>query len=241
MTAALQTLLELQDQDIAIDQLAHRRDHLEARAQYDAVLVEAKQIMPQHAVLTKRLATITAEEKRLDDEAQSQRDKAERVNTKLYSGTVSATKELQALQVDFDAIRAHISTLEDHELEIMDKREAVEAELQPVNDRLDTLQREVQRCQAAIAAGESEIEAALISARARRDEIAAMISPVLVTDYETRRAQNKGQGAARLLGDTCQGCRLSVPATELDSMRMDTSDTPWYCDNCGAILVITPA
>ena len=51
-------------------------------------------------------------------------------------------------------------------------------------------------------------------------------------------AQESRQDVARLIGDTCQACRLSIPATEVDAIRHDTTGTAWYCDNCAAILVI---
>jgi hypothetical protein len=52
--------------------------------------------------------------------------------------------------------------------------------------------------------------------------------------------QAKGIGIARLVGNTCQGCRLTIPATEVDRIRKAGPDDPVFqCDNCGAILVPT--
>jgi predicted nucleic acid-binding Zn-ribbon protein len=42
------------------------------------------------------------------------------------------------------------------------------------------------------------------------------------------------------VGNTCQACRLSIPAIEADGMRHDETDKRYYCDNCGAILVVEP-
>jgi len=42
---------------------------------------------------------------------------------------------------------------------------------------------------------------------------------------------------ARLVGFTCQGCHLSIPATEVDRIRKEGDGALAYCDNCGAILV----
>ena len=45
---------------------------------------------------------------------------------------------------------------------------------------------------------------------------------------------------ARLVGNTCQGCRLTIPATEVDRIRKAGPDGDVaHCDNCGAILVPT--
>ena len=238
MNEALLALLEVQDHDIAIDQLLHRRDHLPCRAELAAALAEAKTLMPQFQSLTAKRSQIAQEEKRIDDEVQTLRAKAERVNTKLYSGTVTASKELQALQSDLDSIRAHIATLEEAELDQMQLSENADDALMPVQTRLDALQAEVQRSQAAIVDGEAEVDGLLVTERANRAAVAAVVGPELLQDYEGRKAQNRGQGAARLVHGTCQACRLTIPATEVDAIRHDDSGRVWYCDNCSAILVV---
>lgn len=240
MSEEFTALLVVQDHDIAIAQLVHRREHLPARAARTAAIDEAKGLLPQHAALLQRRDGIAKEERRIDDEVQLQRAKADDVNTKLYSGTVTASKELQALQADLDSIRAHIGTLEDAELEQMQLREEVEAEIGPIETRLAQLQAAVQTAEQEIADGEREVDSLLGAERARRSEAADKIAPGLLSDYEKRRDQNRGQGAARLIGDTCQACRLSIPATEVDAIVHDTTGAAWYCDNCGAILVASP-
>ena len=59
----------------------------------------------------------------------------------------------------------------------------------------------------------------------------------LVADYQRRRAQNKGAGAARLVGTSCGACHLSIPSTEAEQIRKAAGAIVAYCDNCGAILV----
>ena len=56
-------------------------------------------------------------------------------------------------------------------------------------------------------------------------------------DYERRRAQNRGAGAARLVGTTCQACHLTIPSTEAEQIRRAAGSVVAYCDNCAAILV----
>ena len=69
------------------------------------------------------------------------------------------------------------------------------------------------------------------------DRHAGAIPEELVRDYEKRRAQNKGAGAARLVGTTCQACHLSIPSTEAERIRRGAGEIVAYCDNCSAILV----
>jgi len=60
----------------------------------------------------------------------------------------------------------------------------------------------------------------------------------VVALYERCRANSPSKaGAARLVGHTCQGCHLTIPATEVDALRKAPPGTIAHCDNCGAILV----
>src|ERR671923_243800 len=71
--------------------------------------------------------------------------------------------------------------------------------------------------------------------RAARDGIATTIDVSLLEDYEACRARARGMGAARLNGNTCQGCHLSIPSVEAERIRKSPPGTVAHCDNCGCI------
>jgi predicted nucleic acid-binding Zn-ribbon protein len=237
MTSPLQALLALQEQDLAIDQLRYRRGALPERSQLTATIDEAKQLIPKQGELRTRRDEVVREEQRLEHEIASLRERARDAEAKLFSGAVASPRELQALQADVDQLKQQASRLEDDELECMGRRESLEGELDPLEARLGELRAAVDLLQRAIETAEHEIDAEIEQAIAERATRAGVIDAALLADYETRRARNRGHGAAQLVGDTCQACRLSIPATEVDEIRHDDSGKIWYCDNCGAILV----
>ena len=100
-----------------------------------------------------------ADEKRLDDEAQSVGAHVTEVDQKLYSGTVSSPRELQAMQADLDMLKRQQRDLEDRELEVMEQRETLDTEIAKAEGEREQLGAEVARLQAAIAAVEAEIDA----------------------------------------------------------------------------------
>jgi uncharacterized protein len=238
MPEPLQQLLLVQERDLALDVLRHRRDHLPERAELDGALAEARTLIPRQQRLREDRDAQEREEKRLDHEIETVRAKAAEVDAKLYSGTVTSPRELQAMQADLEQLRHHVTRLEDDELEHMAAREAVESELNPVEARLQELRARVGVLQETIAAAEREIDAEITQEQDARGALAAEVPERLLSDYEARRRRSASQqGAARLVGNTCQACRLSIPATEVDQIRHDDTDRVWYCDNCGAILV----
>lgn len=234
---SLEPLLALQAHDTTIDRLRHRWETLAQRAALE-------QIETDLAVQRQLLATaagardgVRREEQRLDDDAQSTESKAVEVERRLYSGEISSPRELQAMQSDVVQLRKHRSSLEDRELVVMEKREALDAEVSQLEQSIATLDARQAELRAALAAEETEISDQLTIEQAARGEVAKGISTELLADYERCRARARGMGAARLVGDTCQGCHLSIPATEVDRMRKMADGTFAHCDNCGCILV----
>ena len=59
----------------------------------------------------------------------------------------------------------------------------------------------------------------------------------LIARYEQLRKKLGGTGAARLVGGSCGGCHLQLPAMELDRVKKAPPDAVIYCDQCGRILV----
>jgi predicted nucleic acid-binding Zn-ribbon protein len=141
------------------------------------------------------------------------------------------------MQADVEQLQRHQRDVENRELEIMEQREPLDAELGELAAELEKVAGELAATRAALAAAEGEIGAEVAVERAARDEIAGGLDPALVADYERRRARSQGVGAARLVGSTCQGCHLSIPSTEVERIRRAPEGSVAYCDNCGCILV----
>jgi predicted nucleic acid-binding Zn-ribbon protein len=72
---------------------------------------------------------VLTDERRLDDEASSLESRASEVESKMYSGTVSSPRELQAMQADVESLKRHRSEIEDQELEVMERREQLDQDL----------------------------------------------------------------------------------------------------------------
>ena len=188
-------------------------------------------------MLTAQRDELAREEQKLDDEAKSLREKAKAVDKKMYSGEISSPKELQSMQADIDQMLKRGETLDTTELELMEQREPLDASLVELDARRAALLAESTDVRGLLAAAEQEIEAEAAIEHTARVGIAAELDAALLDDYERVRARNGGAGAARLVGFTCQGCHLTIPATEVALIKKSPDGTISHCDNCGAILV----
>ncbi|TML61491.1 MAG: hypothetical protein E6G17_09465 [Actinobacteria bacterium] len=231
------TLLRVQERDTAIDQLRHRRDALPERTSLAAVEAERTAVESQLVDVTARRDEVARAQSRLEDEVESMDSKAGEVERKLYSGSVSAPRELQAMQADVESIKRHKSAVEDQLLELMERREPLDAEvarLEAERARLDAAAAELV---GAIVEAEVTIDVELEDEQREREQLVAAAPDDLVALYEELRVKLGGVGVAALVGDRCGGCHLKLPATELARIKREPPDDVLRCDQCGRILV----
>jgi predicted nucleic acid-binding Zn-ribbon protein len=235
--ASFDDLLALQNHDSAVDRLRHRRATLPERADLESRKAAYDGLERRRAEVTERRDAELREERRLDDEVRGLEAKAKAEDSRMYSGTVSSPRELQAMQADIDQLRRQAAEREDEELEVMVRREALDAEVAELEAAQASLVSEMQTLMAAIEKQESEIAAELAVEEEGRAALAPSIPEATMRLYEQIRAGNRGVGAARLVGMNCQACHLALPATEVDRIRHLPPDELARCEHCGAILV----
>ena len=235
---ALETLLSVQEHDTVLAQLRHRRSHLPEQQTLDAC--EARLVR-----LEASLSTVRAEEARLSagqlDLEHSIADVEAKITAaerQLYGGTVSASRELQALEADIASLKKHRGSLEDAELEVLMEREPVDARLRAADVERDAIDAEATGLRAAVAEASVAIDASIAEHTEARAGLETEIGPDLLGVYEQSRVKNRGIGIARLEHGTCMGCRMKLSAVELDRIRHEAAEAIIRCEECGAILVV---
>jgi predicted nucleic acid-binding Zn-ribbon protein len=234
---ALDDLLEVQALDITSDQLTHKRAHLPEREQLTTTERALLDLAKAHEALQAQRDQLGREQKRYEDEAATVVAKAEHENTTLYSGKVTVAKELQAIQDEIAALHRRQTDLEDHVLELMEQIEPLDAELAKQDDERARLDALAIALTATIAEAETQIDAELATVGEARASAAAGIPDDLLAEYERLRRAFGGIGVARLVGNRCDGCHLTLPSMEVDRIRHAPPDTPEHCSECDRILV----
>ena len=236
----LEQLLVVQNHDTAAEGLRHRRAILPERETLATAEAEVAALEPQLADARGRRDEVAREVKRLDDESSAVTTRIKEVEKTMYSGTISSSRELQAMQADVESLGKHSRTLDDRELALMERQETLDAEVGGIEQQVNDLRALADTARAALVEKEAVIDAELAEELEARGIVAGAISADLLATYERIRLAYHGAGAARLIGNTCQGCRLTIPATEVDQIHRQGADgTVFNCDNCGAILVPT--
>ena len=109
LMAPLDALLALQDVDTAIDQQRHRRAHLPERAELAAIDGDAARLQASVAEASAARDEIAGRQAHLEAELAGTEQRAASVNRRLYGGEVRASRDLQALSADVDALKARAS------------------------------------------------------------------------------------------------------------------------------------
>ena len=227
----------MQEHDTAVDRLRHRRGTLPESVELARVEQALATLEQARAEASGRRDEVARRQRALEDDLASTEAKIGEIEQRMYSGVVSAPRELQAMQADVESLRRRRSTLEDGVLEAMAEREPLDDEVSGMDREGERLDEEGMRLRAAIAEAQAAIDAELEVEEGRRRDAAEGLPEDLVARYERLRARLDGIGAAPLVGGRCGGCHLSLPATEVDRIRREPPDALITCDQCGRILV----
>ncbi len=231
-------LLELQGHNSAIDRLEHRRASLPE----DARLAELGDALAAVDQLTAEregtLATVQRNQARLEHEIDGVTSKARTEEERAASGRVTRPTELTAIPEEVASLKRRQGTLEDELLELMEQRETLEGELAELATRREGFEAEQATVTKARDAALAEIDQELDAERRARDGVAPSVGDQLRALYDQVRSRQGGVGAAALVGNTCQGCRVSISPVELAALRKLPPEEIKRCENCRRILVV---
>ena len=234
---ALLALLEVQAHDTRLDQLHHLHETLPAREQRDGAAHALAETQAQLAAETETRDDLARQQKRIDDDVESLKEKRAGFDAKLYGGTVTSPGELQDLQKEIDSLSRRISQLEDQEIEIMEQVEPVEARLAELQTAVEQRAAVLADAELRLTAAEAEVLADIDAESAVRATAAEPVPAELLQEYQTLRGGRGGVAIARLVGTQCGGCHLTLSAMEVARLRKLPADEVAHCDECGRILV----
>lgn len=232
-------LLDVQAQDSAIAQLTHRRNSLpelvviadleHRRGDLDGSRIEA----------ATEVSDLTRAQKKADAEVEQVKARRTRDEERLNSGAVSNPKDLESLQHELVALERRINTLEDEELEIMERLEEAQTRLGAITADLAAIDSSLAAATGARDAAVIEIDTQLDAARADRQLVLANVPDDLLALYEKVRANKGGMGAAALRARGCEGCRLELNAADLRELAAAPEGEVLRCPECDRILIRT--
>lgn len=155
------------------------------------------------------------------------------------SGAIADPKALERMLGELESLKRRISTLEDAELEVMEKLEDAQQQLDAHERELASLDEDVAALEKARSAKAGDLEEQLARQVADRSSLAGAIPADLLALYEKLRENKGGVGAGALRRKECGGCGLTLNPVDLQAITKAPADEVIRCEECQRILVRT--
>ena len=232
-------LLDVQELDSRLDQLAHQRATLPENKELAALGAERAEA--DSAARDTRISVddLTREQKRADADVEQVKTRRKRDQERMDQGLITNPKDLERMQHELVSLERRISDLEDVELEIMARLEDAQKDLDRHTARLgelDTRATELTELRDEKAAA---IDAEVAEVTTKRAAAVEGLPEDLLALYERLRASKGGVGAAPLHARRCEGCRMQINASDLGVIAKAPTDEVIRCEECQRILVRT--
>ena len=195
------------------------------------------------ATATEELAVVQAESdqialelRRGEVDVETVTDRIKKDEARLASGNATP-KELEQLQHEVATLKKRQESLEEIELEIMIRNDAVAARRNTLNTDLASLETLKTEINSGLTTATTEINLLINEKLLARKEVGTKIEQPLLDLYEKIRGANGGVGAAPLVGNKCNGCNLAINAVEKERIKSLAKDELLRCEECRRILV----
>ncbi len=237
MAEPFDTLIELQRHDTALDQLRHRLEALPERAALADLARRRRELETAASEVRVQVEDLIGRQQALEEQIAAAASRRHELEHRMRTGEVFAARDLQAMDHEAQQLATRQAHFEEEEIALLEEEEPLDEALARHEEMEARLRAEGEQLEAAVAAAEAEITAAVPVEEAARAEEAARLPADLAERYEHLRARLGGVGAARLVGDRCDGCHLTLPAVDVDHIRHLPPDELALCSQCDRILV----
>jgi predicted nucleic acid-binding Zn-ribbon protein len=227
-------LLRLQEHDNRLTRVAHSLKNLPQNKQIDELKPQAEQLRARLVEATGRLEDAKAEQQRLESDVALVQQRLDRDTARLQAS--SSAKDIEGLEAEITSLQRRRTTLEDAELEVMERAEAAELELAGIRAEQEQLAASVDSLTAARDAEIARLERERSDAQADRMVVAQGIPQELLDLYERQRARY-GVGAAAVRGGVNLGTNLTLAPSDLSAVRAAAPDEVLIDSDSGAILI----
>ena len=228
---SIKRLYELQELDWNISDVEEALADVRARLADDSAVASARNLLRD---TESQLAGPVSARRQAAVELEQVEEKLKRVESRLYGGSVTNLRELEAYEEERTLLQRHRSDDEDRLLELMVEIEEIQSARAAAKKDLDRLETERSVEVSDLVEEEARLNEAVDRLQRNRTTTTSEIRPSALSTYESVRQSRGGQAVATVERGMCKGCRLALPTMELQ--RAKTSVEIVQCSSCRRIL-----
>ncbi|MFI6869276.1 zinc ribbon domain-containing protein [Nocardia sp. NPDC050406] len=230
-------LLDLAAVDAELTRIEHRRKVLPE--EQEVRQLEAERTARKDAAVKVEILIddLDRDIRKLEGEIDAVRKREERDRGLLTGGSIGA-KQLSELQHELGSLERRRKVLEDDLIEVMERREAADADHDHAGANLDHAETQLAEAQRRRDEALKDLDVAQQRCDSDRAALAGRFPSELLATYEKQRGAN-GVGAALLQARRCGACRIEIDRGEIARIAKTAPDVVVRCPECGAIMVRT--
>lgn len=230
-------LLQVQQLDTEAEQLQHRRVNLSQHQDLSAVRTEQSDVQKQIDTVALQRIEVLTRQKRLEDEAAIIQAKADVDDNRLYSGEITAIRDLQALQDEIAGLRSRQGMLEERAIEALVEAEELTEQAESLEEQRRTCDERITVLEAELASAEAAIDEQLAALSTSRAEAAATAETAAVARYERMRELFGPSTAVPFDPSSGCGCPHQMPAVEVARIKRCAEGEVLDCAECGRLVL----
>lgn len=224
-------LFRLQQVDSELDSARGRIAEIDQILGEDEAMRRAE---AAHADATNVQAEAERELRQAEAEVLAQQAKIEQNQSTLYSGSVTNPKELQDLQLEAEALKRHLATLEDAQLEKMLSLESATSDLSDARKHLDALRAEKAKEHGELGEERQRLEAEAARLEDERVAAASGVPDADMAAYNKLRKSKGGLAVAKVNSKMCGACGATLSDALAQAARSPNELST--CSSCRRIL-----
>ena len=230
-------LLKIQEVDTETEQLQHKRATLPLRRDLAAARSEQLELQQQIETVGLQRIEVLTRQKRLEDEAAIIQAKADKDDNRLYSGEITAIRDLQVLQDEITGLRSRQGVLEERAIEALLEAEELGGQAEALEEQRAAGGERVTVMEAELAAAEAAIDEQLAALEGTRTEAAARAEAPAVAKYEQLRQTFGPSTAVTFDPSSGCGCSQQMPAVEVARIKRCAEGEVLDCAECGRLVL----
>ncbi|MDN5895678.1 MAG: C4-type zinc ribbon domain-containing protein [Nocardioides sp.] len=231
-------LLEVAQIDSKIGQLRHQLRALPEHKQIAEI--EANRTEQVNATRDAQILVddLTREQKKADADVEQVKARRQRDLSRIDQGLITNPKDLQRMNQELVSLERRISSLEDDELDVMERLEAAQKHLDHCSGELAESEARLAEFTESRDGKGAGLKEEFTAATTQRASAIEGLPEDLLGLYERIR-EKQGVGAAALRARECGGCHMKLNAADLAVIARAPEDEVVRCEECTRILVRT--
>ena len=224
-------LYRLQEVDLALEANSQAQKRASGLIGESQIVLKARIKLAEEQ---KNLETLSAQQKSIEWEIDDLTTKIKDTEKKLYGGKIFNSKELSSLQQETDELKKRRSVLEDKSLGLMDQLEQTRKAINGSKEELSKMEIQWQSQQKQLVVELLQLKASQTVLESNRQQITVLLDADTLFTYQELK-KRKGLAVAKVEQGICQGCRITLPNTDLQRAK---GGGVVRCSSCGRIIFL---